>query len=465
MNIVQFLRILIARRWIIFVALVTCVVVALAVAKSMPERYNASARIMLDIVKPDPVTGQMLGGAGARSYVKTQTELIEDYRIAGDVVDRAGWMQNPSVIAAWQAETGGNGDMRRWAAQRIINSTKAGMVEGSNILEITYQGQNSVVAKNIVSLLREAYIDASLRFKTDSAGQTADWYREQSDRALKTLNAAETAKTRFEQVNAIIMGPMNTDAESGKLAGLQSALTAARTAAVDVQASESARQSIATPVVDQLKMQLATLNDQIEQVGERLGAQHPTYKAMVSRRGLLTSEIARESASARATGAALSGASQLSVTSLEAAYNAQKALVLGMKDKLNELSQMQGEIDMRRRQYESAAQKTADLRLQANSESGLVVLGDAIAGSRPSFPNWPLILGAATGFGFVLGVVVALITELLARRVRGPEDLAFAGKSQVLAVISEYESTPWVDRLRRRFVGKRKSAPDWQPAQ
>lgn len=465
MNLVQFLRILIARRWIIFISLVTCVVVALAVAKSLPERYNASARIVLDIVKPDPVTGQMLGGPAMRSYVKTQTELIQDYRVAGDVVDRAGWMQNPSVIAAWQAETGGSGDMRRWAAQRIIDSTKAGMVETSNILEITYQGQNPVVAKTIVSLLREAYIDSSLRFKTDSAGQTADWYREQSDRALKTLNAAETAKARFEQANGIIMGPANVEAESAKLDYLQSALTSARAGAGDKE-FEAVRQSTTSPVVDQLKVQLATLNDQIEQAGERLGSEHPTYKAMVSRRATLNSEIARESASTRAAAAAQSGASRRSVASLEASYTAQKALVLGMKDKLNELSQMQGEIDLRRRQYESAAQKTADLRLQANlSESGLVVLGDAIAGGKPSFPNWPLILGAATGFGLVLGIVVALITELLARRVRGPEDLAFAGKSQVLAVISEYESTPWVDRMRRRFLGKRKSAPDWQPAQ
>jgi hypothetical protein len=65
----------------------------------------------------------------------------------------------------------------------------------------------------------------------------------------------------------------------------------------------------------------------------------------------------------------------------------------------------------------------------------------------------------------MLGLVLALLVELLARRVRGPEDLAFASKSQVLAVIAEAQPSPWFDRIRRRFLGRRKTSPDWQPAQ
>jgi uncharacterized protein involved in exopolysaccharide biosynthesis len=374
-------------------------------------------------------------------------------------------VQNPTVVAAWQAETGGVGDMRRWAAQRIISSTKAEMVETSNILEITYQGPNPEVAKSIVNMLREAFIDANLRFRTDSAGRTADWYRQQSDLALKALNGAEAAMARFEQANGIVMGPANVEAESAKLAGLQTALMSAQGAA-SIQDATSGATLTTSPVVDQLKLQLATLNDQIEQAAERLGPENPGYKAMVSRRAVLNSEIAREIAATRSTSAARTGVVRKSVASLEAEYNAQKVLVLGMKDKLNQLGQLAREVEMRRAQYQSSAQRTADLRLQANlSESGLVVLGDAIADGSPSFPKWPLIIGAATGFGLVLGIVVALITELLVRRVRGPEDLAFAGRSQVLAVIAETDPTPWHVRLRRRLLGRRKAAPNWQPAQ
>lgn len=464
MSIVQFLRILMARRWIIFTTLVTCVVVALATAKSLPERYDASARVLLDILKPDPVTGETMGG-GSRAYIATQTKLIQDYRIAGDVVDRLGWLQNPSVIASWQAETGGAGDMRRWAAQRIINGVSANMVEGSNILEIRYSGPNAEVAKQIVNILREAYIEASLRFKTDSAGRTADWYREQAERAQRSLIAAETAKAQFEKDNSIIMGPGGVDAESVKLASLQGAYMAAR-GGVSGQEFEAAKVASTSPVVDQLKVQMAQINDQIGQASERFGTEHPSYKALVSRRAMLNSEIARETSAARSAGAAQSGASRKSLAELESEYNAQRAVVLGMKDKLNQLSQLDREVALRRSQYEKAAEKTADLRLQSNlSESGLVVLGDAMASGQASFPNWPLTFGLSLAFGLGLGIVVALLTELMARRVRGLEDLAFAASVPVLAVVAERRPSPWQDRLRRRFFGRKSGVANWQPAQ
>jgi capsular polysaccharide biosynthesis protein len=93
------------------------------------------------------------------------------------------------------------------------------------------------------------------------------------------------------------------------------------------------------------------------------------------------------------------------------------------------------------------------------------VLGDPIVGSSPSFPNWPLVFAASAGFGLALGIVAAIFAEMLARRVRGMEDLAFAGKVPVLAVVAERRATPWQDRIRRLFLGRRKTSSDWQPAE
>lgn len=465
MSLAQFLRILIARRWIILASLITCVAVALFVAKQLPERYEAKARVLLDIVKPDPVTGQMMSGPGLRTYFRTQIELIQDYRVAGDVVDRLGWAQNPGVIAAWQADTGGVGDFRRWGAQRIISATEVNIIPGSNILEISYEAPNPAVAKTIVGLLRESYIDGSLRFRTDSAGRTADWYREQAEMAQKALSAAEAAKVNFEQENELVVDAAGGEAESKQLAGLQQALMAAR-GGETIQQSQQMMLPTQSGIVDQLKLQLAQLNDQIGIAAEKLGVEHPTYKAMLMRRSQLSSQLARETSTARATTAAQTGASRRTVEQLESDYRAQRTKVLGMKGKLNELAQLQREVDLRRSQYEKAAARTADLRLESNvSESGLVVLGDAIGSFSPSFPNWPQIAGLATAFGLALGIVLAVFTELLARRIRGTEDLAYASKAPVLAVIADVAPSPWRDRLRRMLSRRRPDSTGWQPAQ
>jgi hypothetical protein len=136
-----------------------------------------------------------------------------------------------------------------------------------------------------------------------------------------------------------------------------------------------------------------------------------------------------------------------------------------MKGKLDQLAQLQREVDLRRAEYEKSAARTADLQLQSNmSESGLVVLGDAIGGAQRSFPIWSQVIGLSLAFGTALGVIVAILTELLARRIRGPEDLQFVAKVPVLAVIADVEPSPLRDLVRRLLTRRGSGDNPIQPA-
>ena len=466
MSIIQFLRILIARKWIILGTLVTCVVVAVGVAKSLPPRYTAKARLMLDTIKPDPVTGQVIATQQMRGYTRTQMELIQDYRVAGEVVDKIGWTSNPAIQAEYEASSDGSVDLRRWAAQRIIDGTGVDLVENSNIMEIAFQGQSPQIAKAIANALRESFINATLRLKTDSAGTTAEWFREQADKAQKALAAAESAKSKFEQENGIVSSSLGQDSETAKLQQLQQAMTGTATAIAQSQTAAAGITAGSGGIVDQLKTTVATLDDQVAQAGERLGTAHPAYQALLARRKLAQSELAREEAAARAKAGLITGGTQRSLAALTAQYNAQRAKVMGMKDKLAELAQLQREVDLRRTQYERAAARTADLKLQADvSDTGFVILGDAIASNKPTYPNMPLVGGLSVAFGLGLGLALALITEMLARRVRGAEDLSFASKVPVLAIIADAPRSPFRDWIKARLTRGKPQTPEWQPAQ
>lgn len=464
MSLIQLIRILVARRWLIAFAVFLALLVGVAVGNILPARYPASARVLMDNFKPDPVTGTVMNASGIRMFIRTQLELIKDYRIAGEAVDRLGLTSNANLLATWQAETGGYGDFRRWLADRIVNNVQVNQVEGSNIMEITYEAGVPEVARRTVNALRDAYIENSLKFRTDSAGRTAEWYREQAARALRALQAAEAAKTRFEQENGIVMTGTG-EAETVKLAGLQAALTSARTNS-NMQDFEAMRQSTNSAVVDQLKVQLATLNDQIEQAGERLGAQHPTYVAMLARRTALEKQLVREQATARAAGAAQLGASRGGLAQLEAEYEAQRAKVFAMKEKLDRLGQLTSEVALRRQQYEQAAKRTSELQLESNvSDAGLVVLGDAMVSPNPTFPNWRLILSLSAGIGLAIGILTGLLVEMLNRRVRGAEDLGFAARVPVFAVIADQRQPEWRRTLKRLLTRRGRDTEQLQPAQ
>jgi len=61
--------------------------------------------------------------------------------------------------------------------------------------------------------------------------------------------------------------------------------------------------------------------------------------------------------------------------------------------------------------------------------------------------------------------VLAVMTELLARRIRGPEDLRFASRVPVLAVIADAPLSPWRDRIRKLLSRRGPVDVDMQPAQ
>ena len=96
MSIIQFLRILWARRWVILAGTASCVIGAIIVALILPPRWEAHSRVMLDLVKPDPVTGQVIQNASTRAYVATQVELIKDYSVAGQVADDLHLFSDPT---------------------------------------------------------------------------------------------------------------------------------------------------------------------------------------------------------------------------------------------------------------------------------------------------------------------------------------------------------------------------------
>ncbi len=456
MSLIQFLRILMARWKMILATMLACLAVATTIAMLLPKRYPATARVLLDIGRADPVTGEVVSGRD-RGYVRTQVELIKDMRVAGQVVDQMGLANDPRTIAAYEAtgRTAADGGIRAWLGQQIINETDAGVVSGSSILEISYQSADPERSKQVVGLLRDAYIDQSLRFRTDAAGRSGDWFREQADKARQALAASEKELADFMGKNDIVV-INGMDGESAKLAALQGSLQQARGAQSTTDAAVAGRLAN-DPVADQLQVQLAQIEDELALAGARLGPQHPAYKALQARRNTVANQLSQARAKSQQGVSALAGAANRSVSQLEAQVSEQEKVVLQRKPVVDEFIRLSREVELRRQQYERASARTDELRLQANvSEAGLVVLGDPVASRTPSYPKVNLIMGLAAFFGLALGTLAAIVAEFIARRIRGHEDLAYAAGVPVLVTVGASAPSPLRLRL-QKLLGRRDS--------
>lgn len=421
MSILQFFRIIWARRLIILAATLASTLVAFVVVQIVQPRYEAQSRVVLDIIKPDPVTGQVLATAFLRAYTKTQIELVKDYRVARNVVEDLRWDKNPELLKGYrQRKSGDDRDFGRWAAQKVIDGTEAKVIEGSNILEISYTSNNPEQAKVVADALLKAYVDTTLQARREAARRNADWYEVQAEKAKAALFQAEQEKSSFERANGILLQDDKVDIDSARLAALAAQGSAPIIAPSAAPVSPS---SIAAIQMDA----------DIAQASKTLGPNHPQLVEMHRRREILQKQAVEE----RAAGGASVNASLNAARATAGLLEAQKTRVLAQREKVERLRLLQDDVDLRRQQYNKAGIRAAELRQEAEvSETGVTPLGSAVTPQIPVFPNKPLIIGGSLVGGGGLGLLIALLLELFGRRVRSADDLRIAIEVPVLAIVA-----------------------------
>ncbi len=418
MSITQFLRILMMRRNIIIVALLASILAGVAVVKLIPKQYEATSRVMLEIIRPDPVTGEVLSSSYARAYTKTQIELIKDYRVAGRAVDKLGWAGSADMAAQYQ-QSNSDQPFRRWLASIIIAGTEARLIDASNILEISYRGSSPDAAARIANALQEAYEEQTIQFKRQDAQKNARWFREQTTELRTKLAQAEARKAEFEKTNDIVLQDEGVDTDTARLQALASSAPVAPVsmAPMPVQVSGPGP----------AQMQLAQVEAAIATASRTLGPNHPDYVALLRQRDIAANAAAQERAAAAANARA-SAAPAPTGPSVGALFNAQRERVLSQRGKLAEAKQLQNDVAVLRAQLNETQIKGAKEEQEAQSaDAGLTLLSSATPPDDATFPRTiPVMLGAiALGLG--LGILLALLFELLNRKVRGPDDLAIDG--------------------------------------
>ncbi len=156
---------------------------------------------------------------------------------------------------------------------------------------------------------------------------------------------------------------------------------------------------------------MAEIDAQIRNASATLGPNHPDLIALKAKRNAMAASLQQ-------------GAARGSQAAHGSRVDQQKALIIAERDKLSTLRNLHTEVELQRDFYNKTAQKEIDFRQQAAAtDAGVTALGTASAPLSPSYPKIPLIVGGSFALGLGLGVLLALLIELLNRRVRGAEDL------------------------------------------
>lgn len=445
MSLQQVIAILWARKWIAILTLAAAVAAASALIILLPPRYEASTSVMLDIAEPDPVTGQMMPSPLIRTQQRSQMAVLQSDRVALDVVDRLNLTRDPQYQQDFREATEGRGgDLARWIADQLRENLRAGFVDGSTVMQITYTATSPQVAAVLANTFKAAYLAANLDVKVEPARRNAQWFATQIDALRADLQKARDRLNAFQEENQLLVQGENGDIEGTKLAALnerlmaaRAQLTAARNSVAPGAGDGSGGGTSGASSVAALKSQLAAVEAEATRLSSQLGPRNPALREVYAKRQALLRLIDEAEQDTQSQQSARVEALRQQVSDLEQEIADQRQFMLDQQGGQDELNRLTREVAFRQQQLDEAEARAASYRMQGQqSFVNAVSLDEAAPPATPAFPQKPLILALAIGLGLAGGLILSLLVEMLDRRVRTDADLADAVGVEPLGVLA-----------------------------
>jgi succinoglycan biosynthesis transport protein ExoP len=432
MSLHQFLSILRARRGLAGLILLAVVVLALAWVLPRPKTYVSRASVLID-VRTDPVGSMPLEGMISPTYLATQIDIVKSHRVAERVVELLPANQEPMPRLREQVRK--TAAPQQWLVNVIQRSLDVKPARESNIINISWSGRSPAEAARVANAFAQAYSDISLNLKTAPAKRSTEWFDEQVRQARERLEKAQTRLSEFQQKAGIISSNEQGDYETQRLAELSAQLLLAQSRD-PAGSGETSTQVMQSPLVNNLRSEVAKLESKLQEASAMLGANHPKMQQMQAELRSMRARLDAESQRAGGAAAASGQASANRIRELQDQIAAQKARVLATSRQRGDLNVLRQEFESAQKAYDTVAANAAQSRLQGmTTQANVVFLGSATEPLEPSGPTPLLAVVVALGGGLLLGVGGALLAELANRRVRSAEDLEAVTQVPILGLV------------------------------
>ncbi|MEW6591138.1 MAG: chain length determinant protein EpsF [Pseudomonadota bacterium] len=457
MNLTQFLLILNARKWIILGVLALTVAVTTAVSLLLPKEYTATTTLIVDSKSKDPLTGQLLPSQLFPGYMATQIDVIKSAQVAQRVVRELKLADNPAVRQQFMEATKGKGTVEQWLAGVLLRKLEAEPSRESSIISVSFSGADPQFSAALANAFAKAYIETSLDLRLAPARQTAAWFDQQIVQLRQKVDEAQQKLTAYQREKGIVESEERLDVETRRMADLAGQMVAAQSVAYDATSRSGQSANLPevnnSPVVQNLKVQIAQGEGKLAELGKRVGVNHPDYQRLLAEVASYKVQLAVELSTATRGVGATAGAARQRVSELSAAFERQKTRVLELKQQREEATLLARDLENAQRVYDSALQRYGQTRMEAQStQTDIAVLNPAVPPTDPSKPRVILNILMSLFLGTLLGVGVGFMLELVDRRVRSGQDIVAALGIPVLAEVkkpSRLEAI--VQRMVRRF--------------
>jgi chain length determinant protein EpsF len=454
MNITQLLRILWARRHLVFVVMAGAVALALIAKLVLPPTYVAATSLVIDNKGIDPVTGSVLPAQGA-NVLTTQIDVITSRAVALKVVDAMKLVEG----------TGPEADAKRnGKAFALLGALSVKPTSQSNVVRIKFEDDDPQFAADAANAFADAYVRTSLELRLDPARRQNVWFDDQLATMRDTVEQRRQKLSQYQRDHGIIATDERLDVENSRLNDLSRQLVEAQRVQQDAQARQRQAQSgktselpevMSNSLVQSLKAELVRAEAKLAELSERYDRNHPQYQMANAEVRALRDKIAAETNSATASIAQAVQIANRQVANLQQAFDEQKARILELKRQRDEVSVLSREVETAQGAYDAMLQRASQVRLESQlDQTSVAVLDRAAVPSSPAPPGLVLSVVLAAVFGTMFGTALALLLEMLDRRVRDGDELTRLAGLEVLAEVPRLRASFRSPRARLTYGQK-----------
>jgi len=459
MDLNQYTLALKARRKAFVTVLAVTVFTAIVAALVIPKRYDATATILIDARDEQTMAPARMSPRERAGYIFTQMELIASGKVAHKVVRDLKLASQPGVREEWERDTGGSGTIEEWVAANLLEKLKVDS-GASNILIVKYSANDAKKASDIANAFAKAYLDVALELRTEPSREAGQWFDEQVKALRADVTSAQGKLSSYQKEKGVIGGDERMDVEYTRVAELSAELGRQKATTMDAQTRykqaqdlikdgvslEAFPEVLSNGYIITVKSALRAAEARLQEQGEVLGANHPTYQRTAGEVQSLRERLKSE-ATKVVTG--LGNAvqqSQKRIEELQISLKDQQDRIMKARESRVDMAVLSRDLENAQRAYDGALSRAIAVKVDSKvRQTNLAMLTPAVEPLKPAVPKVGLISALSVVIGLLLAAGMVYVLEVVDRRVRSRTDLESRLAVPSLGLLSRW--TPAGGRL------------------
>ncbi len=432
----QYLWILKRHRFRICGFIAAAVIATLIVSARLTPIFESTATVDIDRQTPPGVVGQdSTRGAqnDADQFLATQIKLVQSDSVLRPV-DRRFRLREHELQSVDSA--------RADEAPVVLKRLKIARPPNTYLLLISYRSPDAQLAADASNAIAQSYLEHSYNIRLRSSASLSEFMEKQLDELKAKMERSSQALAGFERDLNVISPEEKTNILSSRLLQLNSEYTSAqgdrlkKEAAFESVRDGSMEAALATPQGESLRHLADHLNEAREQFTEiktHYGANHPEYRRAAAKVNEIESAIETTRTQIGRRVEVEFRESERRESMVKQALADAKAEFDRMNARSFEYQAVKREAEADKNLYAELIRKIKEAGINAGFQNSSIRIADpARPGLKPVFPSIPLNVMLAFLFSALVAVGAAVISDLLDKTIRDPEQVARTLRTEVI---------------------------------